>query len=577
MKTINKRIISLLLCAFILMGTIFTACACGNKSSDTSSDDTSTGDTSTGDNTNKPEGGEKPEDGEDNTKPDEGETKPEEDKPLSIDEQNKRDEVISVKDNNYLSRGEVVYEDINGKDVTVYTSFRVKGEVQKNPNFAQIQMVWQAIKYKDKYPDKDVYVTLTSYRLSGTLAGCLDEESPEYGDLKCLYSGDYDEETGYYRLSYLLCEAARKGIYVTVIGHANASSVKINETKKKGDEPFYTYFSKHLNDPCYIEGKVISDYMVMQKSKWTLDKGGTDMMHLKSCTVSNYIDRDGNDRGTAVWLGCTNVDGVDYLGRNGLDYVQSGAVICDHDEIYRVTYNFTQLMAQYDEQEEILVFRRLAQCRATDQINLIKAGRGDEIPYDEQIVYIGTESDKVFELYFTPLGGEASVWDTEYNPYCKYITKLVNSPDDDGYIEFLWNNPKYGVKGFSVGKIILDILAVKFLESGNPENNLHIQIPGPDYSTFDDLKEGENIGVKALNRYRSRNYHSKDVQMTYVEDGVRYYVTLFNSLNMHEGAMFFQTNSILVVKETEETGNDFYIDYAIMTVPGIEFESHRYK
>ena len=67
------------------------------------------------------------------------------------------------------------------------------------------------------------------------------------------------------------------------------------------------------------------------------------------------------------------------------------------------------------------------------------------------------------------------------------------------------------------------------------------------------------------------------MQVTYVENGVRYYVTLFNSLNMHEGAMFFQTNSILVIKETEKTGNDFYIDYAIMTVPGIEFESHRYK
>lgn len=576
MKTLIKRTVYLFLCAFILVGIVFTVCACKDTSSDSQSDE-EIGDNDELDDS-KPDGSAPDGFEPDDSKPDD--SKPNDSKPnetLSVDVLNKRDEVISVKNNNYLSRGEVVYENINGKDVTVYTSFRVKGESQKNPNFAQIQMVWQAIKYKEKYPEKDVFVTLTSYRLSGTLAGCLDESSEEYGDLKCLYEGDYDKETGYYRLSYLLCEAARKGIYVTVIGHANASSVKINETKKKGDEPFYNYFSKHLNDPCYIEGKVISDYMIMQKSGWTLDKGGTDMMHLKSCTVSNYIDRDGNDRGTAVWLGCTNVDGVDYLGRNGLDYVQSGAVICDHDEIYRVTYNFTQLMAQYPEQEEILVFRRLAQIRATKQIDLIKAGKGDEIPSDEQIVYIGTESDKVFELYFTPLGGEASIWDEEYNPYCKYIGKLATSDPDGGYIELLWNNPKYVVKGFSVGKIILDVLSAKFLESGNPENNLHMQTPGPDWSIFDELKEGVNIGVKALNRYRSRNYHSKDVQVTYVEDGVRYYVTLFNSLNMHEGAMYYQTNSILVVKETEETGNDFYIDYAIMTVPGIEFESHRYK
>jgi hypothetical protein len=301
------------------------------------------------------------------------------------------------------------------------------------------------------------------------------------------------------------------------------------------------------------------------------------MMHLKACTVSNYIDRNGNDRGTAVWLGCTNVDGVDYLGRNGLDYIQSGAVICDHEEIYNVTTNYIQLMSKYQKQEEILIFRRIAQLRATEQIDLIRDGRGDEIPKDEQIVYIGTENDKVFELYFTPIGGGAGIWDNRYNPYCNYMTKLVNSKNEDGYIEFLLNNPKYVFKGFSVASTFLELLSKKFMDSGNVENNLHIQSPEPDYSIFDGLIEGENIGNKQLNEYRHLHYHSKDIQMSYVEDGTRYYVTLFNSLNFHEGAMYYQTNSILVIKETEETGNDFYIDYAIMTTPNIEFESHRYK
>ena len=498
---------------------------------------------------------------------------------LSIDEQNKKNEVLATLDNNYLSRNEIVYENINGKDVTVYTTFRAKNEVQNNPNFSQFQMVWQAIKYKEKYPEKRVDICLTSYRISGTLAGCLDENSPDYGKLKMLRDKEFDKETGYYRLCYLLCEAARKGIYVTVIGHLNASPVRLSAetTKKTSDISFISYFKKHLKDPCYIENKVISDYMVALESQWSLDKGGTDMMHLKACTVSNYIDRDGNDRGKAVWLGCTNVDGVDYLGRNGLDYVQSGAVICDHEEIYNATCNYIQLMAKYQEQEEVLVFRRLCQERTTEQIDLILAGKGDEIPRDEQIVYLGTETDKVFELYFTPLGGPAATWDEVYNPYCKYITKLVNSKNEDGYIEFLLNNPKYVNNTFSVGQIVLELLSKKFLDSGNVENNLHMQSPGPDFSIFDGLVEGENIGNKQLNEYRHLHYHSKDVQMSYVEDGTRYYVTLFNSLNFHEGAMFYQTNSVLVIKETEETGNDFYIDYAIMTTPNIEFESRRYK
>lgn len=559
---LNKRILILLLSLAILFSILFIASCNGNTSSDTSTDDVNT---DTGVDTSTDTG--KEEEKED--------VEPE--KPLTVDELNKRDEVMATIDNNYLSRNEIVYKDINGKDVTIYTSFREKNESQNNPNFAQIQMVYQAIQYKKKYPDKNVDICLTSYRISGSLAGCLDENSEEYGNLKNLHDADYDIETGYYRLTFLLCEAARYGINVTVVGQLNAGSVKINASKKKADVDFIKYFNSHLNDPCYIEGKVISDYMVAIKSGWLLDNGGTNMMHLKTCTVSNYIDREGNDRGKAVWVGCTNVDGVDYLGRNGLDYRQTGAVICDHDEIYRVTYNFVQLMADYQDKNELVLFRRLAQLRTTMQIDLLLDGKGDIIPLDEQIVYIGTENDKVFELYFTPLGGPAASWDTTYNPYCKYVTKLVNSKDEDGYIEFLINNPKYITESFSVGTTIIELLATKFKSSANVENNLHMQSPGPDFSIFDGLVEGENIGALQLNEHRALHYHTKDVQMSYVENGTRYYVTLYNSLNFHEGAMFYQTNSILVIKETEETGNDFYIDYAIMSTPDINFEEHRYK
>lgn len=562
----NKKNLVLLLSLVVLLSSLLLV-SCDNTSSDISSDDVKDTDASIDTSTDTDISAGKPD-----KEPDK-----EPEKPLTVDQLNKRDEVLKTLDNNYLSRNEIVYKDINGKDVTVYTSFRAKNEVQNNPNFAQIQMVYQAIQYKKKYPDRNVDICLTSYRISGSLSACLDENSEEYGNLKNLYDKDYDLETGYFRLSYLLCEAARYGINVTVIGQLNAGSVKINASKKKGDVDFNTYFQSHLNDSCYIKGKKVSDYMVAIKSGWLLDNGGTNMMHLKTCTVSNYIDREGNDRGKAVWLGCTNVDGVDYLGRNGLDYIQTGAVICDHDEIYRVTYNFVQLMAKYQNTNELVLFRRLAQLRTTMQIDLLLDGKGDIIPLDEQIVYIGTENDKVFELYFTPLGGPAASWDTTYNPYCKYVTKLVNSKDEDGYIEFLINNPKYITDSFSVGTTIIELLATKFKSSANIENNLHMQSPGPDFSIFDGLVEGENIGNLQLNQHRHLHYHTKDVQMTYVENGTRYYVTLYNSLNFHEGAMYYQTNSILVIKETEETGNDFYIDYAIMSTPDINFEEHRYK
>ena len=88
----------------------FSLISCnGNTSSDTESDgvNTDTGaDTST--------------DTDSDISNEEPDKEPE--KPLSIDELNKRDEVMATLDNNYLSRNEIVYKDINGKDVTVYTS-----------------------------------------------------------------------------------------------------------------------------------------------------------------------------------------------------------------------------------------------------------------------------------------------------------------------------------------------------------------------------------------------------------------------------------------------------------------------
>lgn len=60
-----------------------------------------------------------------------------------------------------------------------------------------------------------------------------------------------------------------------------------------------------------------------------------------------------------------------------------------------------------------------------------------------------------------------------------------------------------------------------------------------------------------------------------MEDGERKWVVLCNTLNMHEGSMAYQSNLVLVVKETEKTGNHFYTDYALMTTPGTDFEKYR--
>jgi hypothetical protein len=86
---------------------------------------------------------------------------------------------------------------------------------------------------------------------------------------------------------------------------------------------------------------------------------------------------------------------------------------------------------------------------------------------------------------------------------------------------------------------------------------------------------GENVGLKSINQY-GYHYHIKDMQLSYVENEERMYITILNSLNFHEGSAYHQTNTILVVKESISAGNDFYKSYATLTTPYINWlERHK--
>ena len=473
---------------------------------------------------------------------------------------------------NFLSRSTVLYKNINNKDVSVDLFYRVPDEAYNNPNVAQAIMLKQCMDYKTKYPEKDVTITFTSYHLSIVASVCLDPDSDEYGKMKSLYNCDFKD--GYYRISYLLVKAAKLGIHVTAIGHIDGAAV-LQESGKVKDLNHTQYFLDHMEDNCYTGNKKVKDFLVARTTDWTAvgDKASVDMMHLKTCTVSNYIDNNGVEHGAAVWIGSINLDGIDMYGSNGNDSIQTGALISDHEEIRRVIVNLTNILVNYCKQEDASLFRDKVIKMNTEQIRLINAGKENEIDPDKQIVYLGTKKDKVFEFYFTPFGGSNENWDTELNPLSRYISKLLPSVSGDNYIEFMWNNVKF-VSTFGFAKTIEDVLQYSFTNNTNLNNKLYLRLNGIDTSKFKNLKQGKNIGFLSINQKLSGN-HAKDLQLSYVENGKRQYVTMFSSLNFHSGAVFGQPNTILVIKETKETGNNLYVDFAGYTVPGLNLESSR--
>ena len=96
--------------------------------------------------------------------------------------------------------GRSAYEfaNINNNDVVVESFYNRRDEgFVNNPNIGQAVMLNDAIRYKQKYPNKEVYASITSFHFSVVAAVCLDETSEDYLKVKSLYDCEYDDD-GYY-------------------------------------------------------------------------------------------------------------------------------------------------------------------------------------------------------------------------------------------------------------------------------------------------------------------------------------------------------------------------------------------
>ena len=109
----------------------------------------------------------------------------------SVTKPTTREELLVPEDNDFLSRGSAKYDGINGKSVGIYTFYRDCNEPQNNPNFSQTLLIYQCIKYKEKYPEADVSIACSSFHFSVALSACVDDSKPDYGKMKNPSKIDY--------------------------------------------------------------------------------------------------------------------------------------------------------------------------------------------------------------------------------------------------------------------------------------------------------------------------------------------------------------------------------------------------
>lgn len=463
---------------------------------------------------------------------------------------------------NFQGLGHTTYANINGKTVTAEAFYRVPHEGLNDPNYGLGILLYQCIQYKRAHPEEDVRITFSSYRTSASASVCVIPESKYYGYMRSLFTTNYDEQ-GFVRISFMLVEAARMGIEVTTVNQLNSYGRKQwdpvqNKLRNRTELSYATYFSGALKTECYseyAEGKKVSDFFNYIKVGWKVNDITADMQHLKSLSVTNYIATDGTEHGPSVFFSSSNLDDNFYNGANGNNSSQSGVIISDHEELWRVTYNYTQLMAKYSAQEELYELRNLLVHMNEEQYEIIQNGAYYDIPENERILYLGTEEDPVFELYFTPFGGGTDVWDTRYNPICKYVDKLQNS---DGYVEFFWNVFGYGK--CNVGETMARKLTDAFCSNPNPLNKIEIKADNFSVDEIKKLKVGSEIGFLSIGS--NSGIHSKDIIMSYSENGVRHNVSLLSSCNYYPVAYYYRTNSMLVINEIDGDTPGFYEIFA---------------
>ena len=462
---------------------------------------------------------------------------------------------------NFHSLDTARFDDINGVTVTVDTFHRKYKGTLNDPNYAMGMLLYQAILYKVKHPEKEMNVRFAAFRFSVSAAICINPNSPYYGYMRSIYDADYDDN-GFVRIAYLFVEAARMGINVNIISNltANPAQQYNNSTGKttwKSEPSPVTYYKTASNYSCYSNyatGKKVKDFLTFKFVEWTHDdKTFTDVMHIKTLAVSNYLDKYGIEHGPSTWFSSENLDAYDYRGYNGNARSQNGVIVSDHARIYEVACNYMDLVNAYTGKEDINELRTIIRERNVEQISLILEGKESMIPADEQIVYLGSENDDVFELYFTPYGGDIDSWDLINNPHCKYFQEFYDSTK---YVELCFNNPNF-LEDFFVSKTLLSGIEEKFIDKGMPGNRLSLNGENATFANLMSLEKNENLDFVHVNNAWDA-VHEKDLLMSYDKDGVRQYITLHTSCNFNIGALYYQINFSLVIKENENIGNVVY-------------------
>lgn len=454
-----------------------------------------------------------------------------------------------------LSRNTVVYNDINGSRVLADAYYGGEDEALNDPDAGVGMLLYSAITYKIANPDENVSISLVCGDMSLSTAVCVIPQSRYFGYMRALEGKDYDGN-GFIRIAFLLVEAAKMGIDVTVVGQTSGE-----ESSEKPEDSFESYFGNALKQDCYgkyAKGAKVADYMSFSTVDWKSEENGDKpMVGLTALTVSSYLDRYGESHENAVFFSQTALSAVDGKGLNGP--ARSGVAITGHGEIYNATVNFIDLVAANSGAEGFDTFKKTLEERSSAQRSMIESGFEYLIAENEQIVWLGGWNDSVFKLCFAQ-GGAVDGENIVRDSFCEKLESLGEAatlyPNDHRILSLSGINSS--LLSFADG-----IVNTAFVENSHAENRLEIRADGYKNEALSELLVGESIGYLDLDG--SFVAGSAEALLSYIENDERKFVSLILSGDVEKTSCI---NSMLSITESEKMGDAFYASMGVASTDG---------
>lgn len=380
-------------------------------------------------------------------------------------------------------------------------------EAKEYPSFPMaeyIELLNNAIRYKQNHPSEDVTVNFALYQLYESVYFYYDPADAEYGNI-----------------TPNSIPGRTENIFHSVI---RAAKNKVNIS--------FTYQSKGLLNQVFADSSAeTGDHLKVYPITWGTQ--GRQQMHCKYMTINKMEDAEGEVFLDSVYVSSQNIDQLsgENLFKASSDRANSGVLVSSHPALKNAYDHYFQVITENCDDQNAF------------QNEVKKLHAAGTLNYE----------DEHFGTFFTPVIGdiEGDGWDIQNNMVARYVTELEKARGNKLFYAdvYIYYSDAFGLR-------LYDEL-MKAKKSGKMDVKWAMEGNACDqkaYGSASKFKEAmEQLGPLAYEKLDHKSkIHCKDYIFSYKEKKTTRYITISGSANLVRSEMNEKANASIVIKETEE-------------------------